>query len=151
MGETSMGGSTIYALQRWCFSSRFHNMYIVQLLSYSYNFFLFEFWWVEKIILIISLWIFLEHYLASSHFPNLSLAFWLFGVWKKVGNNVSYEKNLTACPKHPSKKQDTPTPYTSCHQTIQSWQNIPKIYLKHMCRNACKKNKNFEYILPSMS
>ena len=39
--------------------------------------------------------------MAGPYFPNISWAFWLFGIWKKIGKNMSCEKNLTACPKHP--------------------------------------------------
>ena len=31
---------------------------------------------------------FLEHYLAGSNFPNISLASWFFGIWKKIGKNM---------------------------------------------------------------
>ena len=110
------------------------------------NFFLFEFWRAEKIILILSLRTFfrtISGQLIFSECLSSVLIVWnLEKIWamKRIWLPALSTQN---------KKQDPP-PLNI--KQYKRWRNIPKILYLNICAEICvQKNKKIEYILPSLS
>ena len=111
------------------------NKVLSKVLSFSSNFYFFQFWKTGKIVLTLSLW---------KYFPDNSLAFWLFESWKKVGKNMKIWKQFVPYKKRPPFiiKQ-----YNS--QTLKKYfENLAENLYTVIC---VEKIRKIEYILAPFS